>query len=127
MTGNAGHRGDPGTHFEAGPRDAVTDRVLDRVLPGAGNPGAVAEEDHVEAAAFGGASSFLEHADIRVMLIDPGTRKPPLGLHVGPRHVEGQVNSLFHAAAPVETQMWLNTGTIPCTVDAKRPIAPGKA
>ena len=38
--------------------------------------------------ALGNAGGFLEHADIRMMLIDPGAGEPPLGLHVGPGHVE---------------------------------------
>ena len=40
--------------------------------------------------------AFLEHADVRVMLIDPGTGQPPLGFHVGPGKIEGEVDLFFH-------------------------------
>jgi len=69
----------------------------------------------------GNAGGFLEHADIRMMLVDPGAGKPPLGLHVGPGHIESQVNLLLHGAAPAETLVGTRLGQ-PCMLDAKRAV-----
>jgi hypothetical protein len=71
MAGHARHGGDPWAHLKARPGNAVADGVLDGVLPGARDARTVAEEDHVKSTAFGGARDLLEHADIRMMPIDP--------------------------------------------------------
>src|ERR1700722_309239 len=100
VMGDARHRRDPRAHLETRPGNAIADGILDRILPGRGNAGAVTEEDHVEAAALGDAGDFLEHADIGMLPVEPGAGETPLGLDMGPGKVEGKVNSLFHALAP---------------------------
>ena len=97
MVGHPRHQGDEWAHVEARPRDAVAHRVLDRALPGVRDAGAVAEEDHVEAAALGDARDLLEHADIGMMTVDPGAGQPPMRLDVGPRQVEREMDFLLHA------------------------------
>ena len=74
MTGHCRHHGDPGAHFETRPRHAIAHGVFDRALPGVRDAGAVTEEDHIKAAALGGARNLFEHADVWMMPVDPGVR-----------------------------------------------------
>src|ERR1700738_3417292 len=100
VAGHPRHRGDPGAHLETGPGYTVTDRILDRIFPRVRDSGTITEEDHFEAAAFRNTGDFLEHADIRMMPVDPGARVTALGLHVSPGQIEDQVNFLLHGFAP---------------------------
>src|SRR6202044_3487477 len=86
----------PRAHLKPRPGDAVTHGVVDRTLPGAWNAGGVAEEDQVESATFGGARHLFEHADIRMMTIDPRTGSAPLAFNLRPGQIERQVYSFFH-------------------------------
>src|SRR3981081_3546226 len=88
MLGVLGEDRDVGAHVLSWPADAPAHGLVLRSSPGARDAGAVAEEQHVDAAALGDAGDLLEHADIRIEPAGPGTRHAPAPLEMGPRQNE---------------------------------------
>ncbi len=102
MLGDARHRRDPWAHVLPRPHDAPAHRLLMRAAPGVRDAGAVAEEDHLDAAALGDAGDLLVHAHVGELRAHPGAGHAPASAHVRPRQVEGEVHVLFGHLLPLD-------------------------
>ncbi len=96
MFGDARHRGDVGRHILPGPLNAPARAGFLGPPPCRGNPGAVAEEDHVQTAALAEPRKVLEHRQVRVNPMRPRARRAPASIGVGEGEIDPQVYLLRH-------------------------------
>src|ERR1700716_1255087 len=96
MLGYARHRRDHRAHIVPRPADAPAHRLVARSLPGVGDTGAIPEEQHVDATAFGNARDFLVDIEVGIGPSGPRPRHPPAPVQVGVRDVERQVYFFGH-------------------------------
>ncbi|MEI9922448.1 MAG: hypothetical protein WDN50_01695 [Bradyrhizobium sp.] len=100
MTCDARHQSNPRAHIEPRPADAVTNGFLHAALEVVGNAGAIAEENHVNAARFGQTGKVLENSRSWKMRADPGLGISPLRVGFMPRKIESQMHLPLQGVSP---------------------------
>lgn len=99
MLGDARHAGDHRAHVVARPANSPAHRLVADPGPGVRDAGAVAEEQHVDAAALGDARDLFVDADVRVGAAGPRARHAPAAVKMRVGNVKSEVDFLGHGIA----------------------------